>query len=74
MEKEQCNRLNSVAYNSCVDSYYQTEDRNDVYEYWLYLLECKRFCEADGVEKALELIVLIEDLKIDGKNKEEDCS
>jgi len=74
MEKEQCNQLNSVAYNSCVDSYYQTEDKNDVYEYWLYLLEAKRFCEANGVEKALELISLMEDLKTDGKNKEEDCS
>jgi len=74
MEKEQCNRLNSVAYNSCVDSYYQTEDKNDVYEYWLYLLKSKRFCEANGVEKALELITLLEDLSIDGKDKEEDCS
>lgn len=74
MEKEQCNQLNSVAYNSCVDSYYQTEDKNDVYEYWLYLLEAKRFCEANGVEKALELITLIEDLKIDGKDKEEDSN
>lgn len=74
MEKEQCNQLNSVAYNSCVDSYYQTEDKNDVYEYWLYLLEAKRFCEANGVEKALELITLMEDLKIDGKDKEEDSN
>lgn len=74
MEKEQCNKLNSVAYNSCVDSYYQTEDKNDVYEYWLYLLEAKRFCEANGVEKALELISLMEDLKTDGKGKEKDCS
>lgn len=74
MQKEQCNRLNSVAYNSCVDSYYQTKDRNDVYEYWLYLLEAKRFCEADGVEKALELITLLEDLSINGKGKEEDSN
>ena len=74
MEKEQCNKLNSVAYNSCVDSYYQTEDKNDIYEYWLYLLEAKRFCEANGVEKALELITLLEDLSINGKDKEEDCS
>ena len=29
-------------------------------------------CEANGVEKALELITLLEDLNIDGKNKEKD--
>ena len=29
-------------------------------------------CEAKGVEKALELITLLEDLNIDGKGKEED--
>ena len=46
MEDRQCNQLNSVAYNSCVDSYYQTKDKNDVYEYWLYLLEAGRMCEA----------------------------
>ena len=55
-----------------VDSYYQTKDKNDVYEYWLYLLEAGRVCEANGVEKALELITLLEDLNIDGKGKEED--
>jgi len=74
MQKEQCNQLNSVAYNSCIDSYYQTKDKNDVYEYWLYLLEAKRFCEANGVEKALELITLLEDLSINGKGKEEDSN
>jgi hypothetical protein len=37
-----------------------------VYEYWLYLLEAKRMCEANGVEKALELISLLEDLNLDG--------
>ena len=72
MEDRQCNQLNSVAYNSCIDSYYKTKDRNDVYEYWLYLLEARRMCEAKGVEKALELITLLEDLNIDGKGKEED--
>ena len=53
MEDRQCNQLNSVAYNSCVDGYYKTKDKNDVYEYWLYLLEAGRMCEANGVEKAL---------------------
>ena len=67
MEDRQCNKLNSVAYNSCIDSYFESKDRNDIYEYWLYLQEAKRFCEADGVMKALELIEIIIDLKANGK-------
>ena len=58
----QCNKLNSVAYNRCIDSYFESKDRNDIYEYWLYLQEAKRFCEADGVMKALEMIEIIIDL------------
>jgi hypothetical protein len=67
MEDRQCNKLNSVAYNSCIDSYFESKDRNDIYEYWLYLQEAKRFCEADGVMKALELIEIIIDLKTNGE-------
>jgi hypothetical protein len=67
MEERQCNKLNSVAYNSCIDSYFESKDRNDIYEYWLYLQEAKRFCEADGVMKALELIEIIIDLKTNGE-------
>ena len=67
MEDRQCNKLNSVAYNSCIDSYFESKDRNDIYEYWLYLQEAKRFCEADGVMKALEMIEIIIDLKANGK-------
>lgn len=62
MEQKQCNQMSSVAYSSCLDSYYKSRDRNDVYEYWLYLTEAKRFCEALGVMKALELISLLEEL------------
>jgi hypothetical protein len=62
-----CKQQSSVAYKSCVDSYYQSKDRNDIYEYWLYLQEAKRFCEADGVMKALELIELMQDLDINKK-------
>jgi hypothetical protein len=62
-----CKQQSSVAYKSCVDSYYKSKDRNDIYEYWLYLQEAKRFCEADGVMKALELIELMQDLDINGK-------
>ena len=67
MEDSQCNKLNSVAYNSCIDSYFESKDRNDIYEYWLYLQEAERFCEADGVMKALEMIEIIIDLKANGK-------
>ena len=67
MIDQQCKQQSSVAYKSCIDSYYQTKDRNDIYEYWLYLQEAKRFCEAEGVMKALELIELITDLNINGK-------
>ena len=49
IEKKQCNQQSSVAYKSCIDSYYRSKDRNDIYEYWLYLQEAKRFCEAAGV-------------------------
>ena len=69
MEKKICKQQSSVAYKSCIDSYYKTKDKNDIYEYWLYLQKAKRFCEADGVEKALELISLIEDLNLYGQIK-----
>jgi len=62
MFKEQCKQIQNIAYNSCIDSYFQSKDKNDVYEYWLYLTEAKRTCEAGGVLKALELITIIEDL------------
>lgn len=65
-EKEQCKQLQVVAYRSCIDSYFRSKDRNDIYEYWLQLIESKRSCEAKGVQKALELIELYED--INGKD------
>ena len=61
-DTELCRRLHKVAYNSCVDSYFVNGDRNDIYEYWLYLIELKRSCEAMGVQKALELIEIYENL------------
>ena len=67
MQDKQCKQQSSVAYNSCIDSYYKSKDRNDIYEYFLYLQESKRYCEAAGVMKALELIELITDLDINGK-------
>ena len=62
IEKKQCNQQSSVAYKSCIDSYYKSKDRNDIYEYWLYLQEAKRFCEAAGVLKALELIEIMKEI------------
>ena len=67
MEDQQCRRQSSVAYKSCIDSYFKSKDRNDIYEYWLYLQESERFCEADGVMKALEMIEIIIDLKANGE-------
>ena len=43
-------------------TYYENKDRNDIYEYWLYLMEAKRVCEAKGVQKVLELIELQSDI------------
>jgi len=66
MDSKQCSKLNSVAYNSCVYSYHNTKDKNDVFEYWLYLIGKNRICEANGVEKALEFISLLENLNVNG--------
>ena len=57
-----CKNKEIVAYRSCVDSYFSNKDKKDIMEYWLQLFEQKRFCEAKGVEKALELIDIYEDL------------
>jgi len=53
---ELCKNQEKIAYKSCVSSYFANGDRQDIMEYWLQLFEQKRFCEAKGVEKALELI------------------
>ena len=60
--KEHCNNLQKVAYRSCIDSYFNSKDREDIVKYWLYLLEQERWCEAEGVEKALELIDIHKEL------------
>ena len=65
-DKKLCNQLNRIAYKSCMSDYIITGDRNDIYDYWLLLIELKRNCEAEGVQKALEFIDLIEELN--GKN------
>ena len=64
--EQQCNQMHRIAYRSCLDNYFTTGDRNDIYEYWLQLVESKRTCEALGVQKALEFIELWED--VDGED------
>ena len=62
LQEQHCKNKEIVAYRSCVDSYFSNGERKDIMEYWLQLFEQKRFCEAKGVEKALELIDIYEDL------------
>ena len=62
LQEELCKNKEIIAYRSCVYSYFTNGDRKDIMEYWLQLFEQKRFCEAKGVEKALELIDIYEDL------------
>ena len=64
LQEQLCKNKEIVAYRSCVDSYFSNKDRKDIMEYWLQLFEQKRFCEAKGVEKALELIDIYEDLNV----------
>tara|TARA_B110000211_G_scaffold58167_1_gene65008 strand:+ start:1896 stop:2135 length:240 start_codon:yes stop_codon:yes gene_type:complete len=61
-----CKSLENVAYKSCIDTYFNQRDKKDIVDYWLYLFNEKRFCEAKGVEKALELIDIHEEWN--GKN------
>ena len=65
-DKKLCNQLNRIAYKSCISDHLITGDRKHVYDYWLFLVDAKRNCEAEGVQKALEFIDLIEELN--GKN------
>jgi hypothetical protein len=62
LPEELCRNKEKIAYRSCIDSYFTNGDRQDIMEYWLQLFEQKRFCEAKGVEKALELIDIYEEL------------
>jgi len=62
LPEELCRNKEKIAYKSCIDSYFTNGDRKDIMEYWLQLFEQKRFCEAKGVEKALELIDIYEEL------------
>lgn len=68
--KSLCKQKENIAYKSCVDSYFNSKDKADIIEYWLFLFEKRRFCEAKGVEKALEIIDLYEDLNAENKEKD----
>ena len=61
--KDLCKQKQNIAYKSCVDSFFNSKDANDIKEYWIYLLNNKRYCEAKGVEKALELIDIYQELR-----------
>ena len=58
-----CKTLNNIAYRSCIHDYFDTYSTDSIKEYWIYLLRNKRYCEAQGVEKALELIDICQNLK-----------
>lgn len=62
LQGNNCSNKEKVAYRSCVDSYFSNGDRQDIMEYWIQLFDQKRFCEAKGVEKALELIDIYEEI------------
>ena len=70
--EEYCKQKQNIAYKSCIDSYFVSKDKADIIEYWLFLFEKRRFCESKGVEKALEIIDLYEELN--AKNKGEDSN
>jgi uncharacterized protein HemY len=63
LQEEHCKKLENIAYKSCLDSYFLTKDKEDIKEYWIQLFNKKRYCEARGVEKALELINLYEEIR-----------
>ena len=58
-----CKQVQNVAYKSCIHNYFETYSKDSIKEYWIYLLKSKRYCEAKGVEKALELIDICQNLK-----------
>lgn len=72
LQEEHCRKLEDVAYKSCIYSYFNSKDRDDVAKYWIYLFKKKRFCEAKGVEKALELIDIY--LDIDAKKEKKNST
>ena len=61
--EEYCKEKQNIAYKSCVDSFFKSKDVNDIKKYWMHLLNNKRYCEAKGVEKALELIDIYQELR-----------
>jgi hypothetical protein len=63
MDKEELDKMvERVSYKSCVDSYMNSRDREDIVNHWVQCLQNKNYAQARGVEKALEIIDLIRDL------------
>ena len=63
MDKEELDRMvERISYKSCLDSYMNSRDREDVVNHWVQCLQGKKYAQARGVEKALEIIDLIIEL------------
>lgn len=63
-EKEQCKLLERVAYKSCLYSFLNNKDKEDIIQYKNQLIKEGKYCQSNGVEKALELIKIYEDLDL----------
>lgn len=61
-DKELNKRIELVAYRSCLDSYMESKDRDDIVKYWIRCLDSKHYAQAKGVEKALEVIDIMQSL------------
>lgn len=55
-------KIELVSYRSCLDSYMNSKDRDDIVNYWIRCLDSKHYAQAKGVEKALEVIDIMESL------------
>jgi hypothetical protein len=63
MDKEELDKMvERISYRSCIDSYMNSKDREDIVDYWMKCLLDKKYAQAKGVEKALELIDLMREL------------
>ena len=63
MDKEELDKMvERISFRSCLDSYMNSRDREDIVDYWVQCLQDRKYAQAKGVEKALELIDLIQEL------------
>ena len=65
MDREELDKMTErISYKSCLDSYMNSRDREDIVNYWVQCLQSKKYAQARGVEKALEIIDLIIELDV----------